>query len=314
MARPLKNSLAYFSFDTDFFNCRKIRRLLNGIGGKGGFGGKGALVFICLLCEAYRENGYFIEWDAEYSQDIADLLGAGFSAGLVNEVKTVCLEIGLFNKDLYDRHKILTSASMQARFIAAKTATSKRSYKPEDVIKSEYLASGLSDYAENYGELPEITEKPEDIPAERRNSAKRKVNNNKLNNNNPQNSETQESKKKGVFDASAFLPPPGQIEDPTPTVISGKITATVAQLEEFRSAIGAMVLSEAEKMHVSYAIEQGCTAEHLKTLLAENPKINSFKADWVIRSLIAVKRKSETSKKGEDALVTELEGQYGSLS
>lgn len=311
MARPLKSSLAYFSFDTDFFNCRKIRRLLNGIGGKGGFGGKGALVFICLLCEAYRENGYFIGWDAEYSQYIADLLGAGFSAGLVNEVKTVCLEIGLFDKNLYERHTILTSASMQARFIAAKTVTSKKKYKPEDIIKSEYLASELANYTENYEELPYKTENYEVKPS---NSAKRKEKKNKLNNNNPPNSEKHASKKKGVFEASAFLPPPDQIEDPTPTVISGKITATVAQLEEFRSIIGAMMLTEQEKIHVSYAIEQGCTAEHLKTLLSENPKINSFRADWVIRALMQVKRVSETAKKGEKTLISELEGQYGSLS
>jgi hypothetical protein len=311
MARPLKNSLAYFSFDTDFFNCRKIRRLLNGIGGKGGFGGKGALVFICLLCEAYRENGYFIGWDAEYSQYIADLLGAGFSAGLVNEVKTVCLDTGLFDKDLYDRHTILTSASMQARFITAKTVTSKRKYKPEDIIKPEYLASELANYTENYEELPGKTENYE---VKRSYPAKSKVKKNKDNNHNPQNSENHEPLKKGVFDASAFIPPQSQIEDPAPTVISGKITATVAQLEEFRSAIGAMMLSETEKMHVSYAIEQGCTVEHLKKLLAETPKINSFKADWVIRALMQVKRTSETSKKGEDALISELEGQYGSLT
>lgn len=191
MSRPIKDSLDFFYFPTDFFTRREIRRLVNGSNGKGGFGGKGALVFICMLSELHRENGYFLRWDDEYAQDIADTLGDGFTSGLVFEVKKRCLEIGLFEKDLFDQHKILTSKSIQEFFLSVKEKSGKRSYKPEDIMRAEYISDG---FAELYGEKQGITENHNEIPS---NPTKRKLKETK---------EKETKKERGVFNASDFLP------------------------------------------------------------------------------------------------------------
>ena len=68
MARPRKDGIDYFPFDTDFFSDKKIRIL------KSRFGADGILVYIYLLCEIYRQ-GYYIRLDEDYEFLISDELG-----------------------------------------------------------------------------------------------------------------------------------------------------------------------------------------------------------------------------------------------
>ena len=124
MARPIKQGLDFFSFDTDFFSDRKVRRIMNACGPNS------SSILICLLCNIYKDKGYYIEWDKELPFDIADIVGV--SEGAVSEVIKKAIQIEFFNPSLYEKYKILTSNGIQKRF---KIGVSKRK---EVVINSEY--------------------------------------------------------------------------------------------------------------------------------------------------------------------------------
>ena len=69
MARPLKKGLGYFPLDTDLYSDRKIQRLLRK------YGCKGICIYLAILCEIYREKGYYISYDSDFCFDISVILG-----------------------------------------------------------------------------------------------------------------------------------------------------------------------------------------------------------------------------------------------
>ncbi len=88
MARPTKQGLEYFSFDTDFFSDVKIRRISRACGPAS------TSILICLLCNIYRDKGYYISWDENLPFVVADTVGT--TEGAVEEVvKKAVLEAGL---------------------------------------------------------------------------------------------------------------------------------------------------------------------------------------------------------------------------
>lgn len=111
MARPKKIGLDYFPLDVDFFSDKKIKRL------KACVGVKGIVVYLFLLCEIYRA-GYWISCDEDQLLDIADTFG--ISCNLTKEILNCLISRGLFDKQLADSENILTSASIQRRYLAAK--------------------------------------------------------------------------------------------------------------------------------------------------------------------------------------------------
>jgi hypothetical protein len=113
MARPIKHGIEYFSLDTDFFGDRKIRRLLRL------FGAKGVAVFVFLLCEVYRDKGYYAVWDEDFAFDIADSIGNGVTDQLVKEIINNCVKSGLFDAKLF-KQNIISSRGIQKRFLKAK--------------------------------------------------------------------------------------------------------------------------------------------------------------------------------------------------
>lgn len=131
MARPIKESLTYFPLHADFFSDRKIKRLLKM------FGGKGVTIYIFVLCEVYRNNGYFLQYDKFYLSDIADALGAGFNKNLVFDAISFCLNTGLFDKSIFDSYGILTSKGIQKRYLSAKESSAKRSYNLDELFLPE---------------------------------------------------------------------------------------------------------------------------------------------------------------------------------
>lgn len=126
MARPIKTGLDYFSFDVDFYDNLKVRKVMRACGPSAGS------VLSCLLCNIYRWKGYYIVWDQDLPFDIADKVGV--SEGAVTEVITKALQVDFFNNEMYDKHGILTSHEVQARY---KSGTLKRSdvkIEPEFVV------------------------------------------------------------------------------------------------------------------------------------------------------------------------------------
>ena len=113
MARPLKRGLDYFSLDVDFFENEKIK-ILGGM-----YGIKGEVIWLKLLCCIYR-NGYYIEWNKDAAMRFFRNLFAGndgVSKGLIDCVVSKAVTLGLLNADLYNNFGILTSHSIQERYL-----------------------------------------------------------------------------------------------------------------------------------------------------------------------------------------------------
>lgn len=108
MAAPGKRGLEYFSFDTNFFQDIKVRKLIKNQTSKA------IPVYAYLLCMIYRE-GYYIAWDEDLPFIVSE--ATGYNEDYVNEVIQYCLEAGLFSADLFRQNQILTSKGIQARYL-----------------------------------------------------------------------------------------------------------------------------------------------------------------------------------------------------
>lgn len=111
MARPRKTGIDYFPFDVDFLSDIKIRKILRGCG-EGAVG-----ILISVLSNIYRDEGYFILVDDDFYFFIADELG--ITEDQVSKVINKGVEVELFNKNMFDKHKILTSSGIQKRYMKA---------------------------------------------------------------------------------------------------------------------------------------------------------------------------------------------------
>lgn len=108
MGRPRKTGIDYFPFDVDFFSDKKIKIL------KSRFGVDGITVYLYLLCEIYR-NGYYIEYDDDYTYIIADDLG--MSGEKVKQVMEYLFGRSLLIKSILPESvTIITSHGIQCRF------------------------------------------------------------------------------------------------------------------------------------------------------------------------------------------------------
>lgn len=54
MARPKKQGIDYFPLDVNFFSDVKIRKIARACGSQS------TSILICLLCNIYKDNGYYI--------------------------------------------------------------------------------------------------------------------------------------------------------------------------------------------------------------------------------------------------------------
>lgn len=99
----------YYSVDTDRYQDMKIKRL------KKEFACSGIAVYDYILCEIYRVKGCFIKWDESTVFDVADYFG--LKETVVNEIVNYCCYVGLFDKELLTTERVLSSASIQSRYI-----------------------------------------------------------------------------------------------------------------------------------------------------------------------------------------------------
>lgn len=106
--RPTKQGIDYFPFDVGFFEDIKVRKISRACGSQS------TSILICLLCNIYRNDGYYILWDEDLPFVIADTVGV--SEGAVKEVILKAIQVEFFSKEKYDSYKILTSHGIQKRF------------------------------------------------------------------------------------------------------------------------------------------------------------------------------------------------------
>lgn len=142
----LKTGLAYYNVETDRYQDIKIKRL------KKDFGCNGIAVYDYLLCEIYRDKGCFIEWDESTVFDVAEYFG--LKENLVKEIVNYCAYVGLFNKELLSSESVLTSRSIQQRYIDTCTRAKRKNFKiPE---KYEITTEESIKLPEESKETPEV--------------------------------------------------------------------------------------------------------------------------------------------------------------
>ena len=105
-----KTGLLYYNADTDRFQDIRIKRL------KKAMGCDGYAVYEYLLNEIYRVRGCFLVWDESTAFDAAEYWG--LKETKVNEIVRYCCAVGLFDKALLDSGRVLTSPSIQSRYVS----------------------------------------------------------------------------------------------------------------------------------------------------------------------------------------------------
>ncbi len=145
----LKTGLAYYNVETDRYQDIKVKRL------KKDFGCNGIAVYDYLLCEIYRDKGCFLEWDESTVFDVAEYFG--LKENLVKEIVNYCAYVGLFNKELLCREKVLTSRSIQQRYIETCVRAKRKNFK----IPEEYkiITEESFKLPEECQETPEVCDK-----------------------------------------------------------------------------------------------------------------------------------------------------------
>ena len=111
MARPQKLGLDYFPFDGDFFADRKIKVLF------ARFGCVGVAFYLYILCEIYRDKGFFVQCDDEFLE-VA-------SAELQIERKTLLRLL-----DFMVERQLIHEMCIRDRSLTSPTATRKISLRP----------------------------------------------------------------------------------------------------------------------------------------------------------------------------------------
>lgn len=121
-----KTGFNYYNVDTDRYQDIKIKRL------KRDYKCRGVAVYDYILCEIYRVRGCFLVWDENTAFDVAEYFGLRESQ--VNEIVNYCAAVGLFDKELLRCGNILTSRSIQQRFIEMSVRSKRKDAKIPDGI------------------------------------------------------------------------------------------------------------------------------------------------------------------------------------
>ena len=141
MARPLKQGLDYFPLDVNFLKDIKVRKI------KRACGPATVEVLLCLLGNIYRDTGYYFGWDEDTMFLVADEVGA--KEGLVEEIVNKAVQVGFFDKDKFEKHKILTSKGIQNRYREA--AKKRKEIVISDIylVNDEFTEKKLSNNSDN---------------------------------------------------------------------------------------------------------------------------------------------------------------------
>ena len=150
MARPTKSGLAYFPFDTDFFEDDRIIDLLDE------YGTAGVTVYITILCLIYK-NGYYIEMDIHKLARIIErkIGNRWLKNNLTEKIIHTIISLGLFDSG-FALSGVITSAAVQQRYAAA---TLRRKVNPDKywlLPKNEENGRALESAPENGVSATEI--------------------------------------------------------------------------------------------------------------------------------------------------------------
>ena len=127
MARPPKVGVDYWNKDVSFYSDKKIRLL------RSEFGAAGMYALDYILCEIYRNDGYYALFDKDWCDIVSDGAVCGGSSNFIEELVKGCVRRSFFDKRVFDMFGVITSKGIQKRYIRM---ASKRS---EICMKKEYF-------------------------------------------------------------------------------------------------------------------------------------------------------------------------------
>ncbi len=108
MARPIKEGMDYFPHDTDARNDLKLRKL------RAMFGNDGYATYFILLENIYRQKQYKLDIiDDETLLILAE--ECKVDSDKFEKILSKCLSLNLFDKELYENEKVLTSDAIKLR-------------------------------------------------------------------------------------------------------------------------------------------------------------------------------------------------------
>lgn len=110
MSRIKKRGLDYFPLNTDFIHDRLVRRILKREGDAS------LAVLFQAICSIYSGEGYYVEADTLFYDDLADSLYQQEPAD-VERIIRLAVEYGLFDARLFNECHVLTSADIQRQFL-----------------------------------------------------------------------------------------------------------------------------------------------------------------------------------------------------
>ena len=138
MGRQVKQGLDYFTLDVDFFDSIKIRKIRKACGTQS------IALLVALLCNIYREEGYYVGYDGDLTFLIAEQFSV--SEGAVEETVRKAVSVGFFDADMFRKYNILTSHAIQERyFIAVDKLKRKRVAVTGDFVLKSISDSGYVD-------------------------------------------------------------------------------------------------------------------------------------------------------------------------
>jgi len=121
MARPQKQGLEYFPLDVSMSDKVELIEAEYGI--------EGFAVLIKMFQKIYSQ-GYFYEWDEKHILLFSSRVSV--ESNKVLNIVHDCIKWGIFSKEMYEKHNILTSRRIQEQYISA-------AYKRAKVEMLEYL-------------------------------------------------------------------------------------------------------------------------------------------------------------------------------
>ena len=128
MARPIKLGIEYFSLDV--LQDEKVEYI------ETLYEAEGFYLWIKLLQRIYS-SGYFIEWSKFQLASMKKQ--TGIEMDKIEEILASCLEVGLFNQELFDQYGIITSRGIQKRFYMAAQKRKEIEIIPEYVLHDKLL-------------------------------------------------------------------------------------------------------------------------------------------------------------------------------
>ena len=262
MARPVKQGIDYFPFDVDFFSDIKIRKIARACGSQA------TSILICLLCNIYKDNGYYILWDEDLPFVIADTVGV--SEGAVKEVIYKALQVDFFDQNIYNKYQVLTSYGIQKRFKSAV-------YKRESI---EYIEEYMvSDVRNN---VSDVKNKVTDVRSTQSKVKKSKV---KKSKENKKEISPEGDTKKDELSLPAAQPKIEHVDfvrlqEYFNTTFRGKLSAVVSMTETRRKAVKARI-AQYNKDAVFLVLQKVADSPFLLGCNDRNWKCDF---DWIFKS------------------------------